>query len=445
VKVTNPSGAATDLNVAAGMRWAVDHGADVISISLSGPVDDHVLQTGVDYATTRDVLVVAAAGNSGSDVPEFPAASRGVVAVGATDAIGRRTPFSNYGPWVDVNAPGVRLVTTKANSGGFAPESGTSAATALVAGVAVLLRTALPDATQADIADRIRRSGIGRGAVGAEGVDASGVVDAAAALRAPARPAPSGPTSDGYLMIGDTGKVDAFGGVAYEGDPWGDLVRSRAVNLEPLGSGVGYWVLDSDGRVRSFGEARDYGEIPASERAQVGKAVTLSGIPGDRGYWIFTDTGRVVARGWANHYGDLAGVNLNRPIVAGVGTPTGRGYLLVADDGGVFAFGDAAFAGSMGGQRLNAPIRSIAFDGDGDGYWLASTDGGVFAFRAPFRGSLASEPLKAPVAGMAGCGDGYFLVSADGGVFDFSDCPFRGSLGDGQSPNPVVGLRSPRR
>jgi hypothetical protein len=445
VKVTNPSGAATDTNVAEGIRWAVDNSADVVSISLSGAVDDNVLQSGVDYATARDVLVVAAAGNSGTDVPEFPAAARGVVAVGATDASGHRTRFSNYGPWVDVNAPGVRIVTTKAKTGGFTTASGTSAATALVAGVAVLLRAAHPDATQADIADRLRRSGIRRGPVGAEDVDASGVVDAAAALRLPARPAPSGPTSDGYLMIGDTGKVDAFGGVAHQGDPWGDLGRSRAVSLEPLESGAGYWIVDSTGRVRSFGGAHDYGGISASERAEVGKAVTLSALPGDRGYWIFTDTGRVLARGLAKSYGDLAGVHLDRPIVAGVGTPTGQGYLMVADDGGVFAFGDAGFAGSMGGQPLNAPIRSIALDGDGDGYWLASTDGGVFAFRAPFRGSLGSESLRAPIAGIAGCANGYFLVSADGGVFDFSDCPFRGALAEAQSPNSVVGLRTPRR
>jgi subtilisin family serine protease len=445
VKVTEPSGAATDRNVAEGIHWAVDHGADVVSISLSGQIDDNVLQSGVDYATARDVLVVAAAGNSGTDVPEFPAAARGVVAVGATDGSGHRSRFSNYGPWVDVNAPGVRIVTTKANSRGFTTASGTSAATALVAGVAVLLRAAQPDATQAEIADRLRRSGIRRGPVGAEDVDASGVVDAAAALRLSPRPVPSGPASDGYLLIGDTGKVDAFGGVAYRGDPWGDLGRSRAVGLETLESGMGYWTLDSNGRVRSFGGAGEYGGMTGSERAQVGKAVTLSAIPGDRGYWIFTETGRVVARGLATSYGDLAGVHLNRPIVAGVGTRTGQGYLMVADDGGVFAFGDARFAGSMGGQRLNAPIRSIAIDGDGDGYWLASGDGGVFAFDAPFRGSLGSDPLQAPVAGIAGCGNGYFLVSGDGGVFDFSDCPFRGALGDAQSPNSVVGLRTPRR
>jgi hypothetical protein len=445
VKVTNPSGTATDGNVAAGIVWAVDHAADVISISLSARVDNNVLQRGVDYATRRNVLVVAAAGNSGSDIPEFPAACRGVVAVGATDASGNRTRFSNYGPWVDVNASGMGIVTTTANTAGFTTGSGTSAATALVSGVAVLLRAAYPQANQADIADRLRRSALGRGPVGAEGVDASGVVDAAAALRLPARPARSGPTGAGYVMVGDRGKVDAFGDVANWGDAWGDLGRSRAIHVETLPSEDGYWILDENGRVFSFGSARDYGEVAASQRAPGEKAVALRAMPEGGGYWIFTDVGRVFARGWALHYGDLSGVHLNRPIVGAVGTPTGRGYLMVADDGGVFAFGDARFAGSMGGQRLNAPVRSISFDGDGDGYWMAATDGGVFAFDAPYRGSLGSARLNAPIAGMASCGDGYFLVSSDGGVFDFSDCPFVGSLADRPSPNPVVGLSARRR
>ena len=445
VKVTNPSGAATDTNVAAGIVWAVDHGADVISISLSAPVDDHVLQRGVDYATMHDVLVVAAAGNNRSGVPEFPAACRDVVAVGATDASGRRTRFSNFGPWVDVNAPGVDIITTKANSAGFTTVAGTSAATALVSGVAVLLRAAYPHATRAEIADRLRRSAFGRGPVGAEGIDASGVVDAAAALRLRAERSRSGPVNSGYLILGDQGKVDAFGDIAHRGDAWGDLGRAPATHLETLGSGAGYWVLDEAGHVIPFGDARHYGDMAASQLAPGEKAVTLGAIPGGDGYWIFTDAGRVFPFGWAQVYGDLSGVRLNRPIVAAAGTPTGRGYVMVSDDGGVFAFGDARFVGSMGGQHLNAPISSIAVDDDGDGYWLAATDGGVFAFHAPYRGSLGATRLNAPIVGMATCRDGYFLVSSDGGVFSFSSCPFVGSLGGGPSTNTVVGLSVPRR
>jgi subtilisin family serine protease len=439
VKVTNPSGTATDANVAKGIRWAVDHGAGVINISLSAPVEDLVLQQAVDYALARDVLVVAAAGNSGSDIPESPAACLGVVAVGATDTAGRRSPFSNYGSWVDVNAPGVGIVTTRANSAAYEAVRGTSASTALVAGVAALLRAALPQAGATDIADRLRRSAFGRGPVGAEGIDASGVVDAAAALRLPARASQSGPTSAGYFMVAEQGKVDAFGDAAYRGDAWGDLDRARVTHLESL-SERGYWILDETGRVFAFGNARHYGDIAASQRRPGERAIALRSVLGGAGYWIFTSAGRVFSFGWARHYGDLSGVRLNRPIVGAVGTKTDRGYLMTADDGGVFAFGDARFAGSTGGQRLNAPIRSIALDSDGDGYWTVSTDGGVFAFDAPYRGSLGSQRLNAPIAGMAACGDGYFLVASDGGVFDFSDCRFHGSLADGPSPNPVVGL-----
>jgi hypothetical protein len=365
-----------------------------------------------------------------------------VVTVGATDATGHRTPFSNFGNWVDVNAPGVDLVTTEPGAPEFTTVSGTSAATALVAGVAVLLRAAHPEASQAEIADRLRRSAFGRGPVGAEGLDASGVVDAAAAMSLPPRPARSGPVTGGYVMVGSQGKVDAFGDAGYFGDAWGDLGGARATHLEAAPSGAGYWMLDDAGHVLAFGGVRHYGELGPSQRAPDEQAVALSALPGDAGYRIFTDTGRVFSFGWAETFGDLSGVRLNRPIVAAAGTPTGRGYILVADDGGVFTFGDARFAGSMGGQHLNAPIRSLALDRDGDGYWLGATDGGVFAFDAPYRGSLGSTRLNAPIVGMATCRGGYFLVASDGGVFNFSDCPFYGSLAGGRSPSHVAGLSS---
>ncbi len=443
VKVTKPSGLATDGDVAAGIIWAVDNDADVISISLSAPIkNNNVMQDAVNYATARDVLVVAAAGNHGSDVPEYPGASRGVVAVGATDASGHRTPFSNFGGWVDVNAPGVELITTKPGSRDFTTVSGTSAATALVAGVAVLLRTAHPHANQADIADRLRRSAFGRGPVGAEGIDASGVIDAAAALRLPARPRPSGPVSNGYLIVGSQGKVDAFGHASHFGDAWGDLGRARVAHLQAAPSGTGYWMLDDEGNVIAFGGARHYGQLEVPQREPTEKAVALSAIPGDAGYRIFTDRGRVFSFGRAQNLGDLSGLRLNRPIVAAVGTSSGRGYIMVADDGGVFTFGDARFAGSMGARQLNAPIRSVALDRGEQGYWIGAADGGVFAFDAPYRGSLGSTRLNAPIVGMAACGGGYLLVASDGGVFNFSDCPFYGSLADGPPSRHVAGLAS---
>ena len=69
VKVTGPSGAASDPNIAAGIVWAVDHGAKVTSISLSAAGASEVLQKGVDDALGHDVVVVASAGNRATDVP----------------------------------------------------------------------------------------------------------------------------------------------------------------------------------------------------------------------------------------------------------------------------------------------------------------------------------------------------------------------------------------
>ena len=381
VKVAGPSGAAADRDVAAGIRWATDHGARVISLSLGAPGEDVVLQQGVDYATARDVVVVAAAGNAGWSTPEYPAACRGVVAVGATDADGRRASFSNYGPWVDVSGPGFGILTTSIKPTGYLKVSGTSATTALMAGVAALVRTAHPDEGQSQVADRLRRSALGRGAVGAEGVDASGIVDALGALRLPARPSSSGDgPGSGYWIVSERGRIDPFGGAAFFGDGWGDLAETAAVDLGSLTAG----------------------QLTAGEQA-----VALIATPAGDGYWLVTDAGRVFPFGMARPLGDLAGVHLTRPVVAAAGTATGKGYVLVAEDGGVFTFGDARFAGSMGGHGLNAPIRGLALDPDGSGYWLAATDGGVFAFDASYRGSLGSRKLEAPVRGMAGCGDGY--------------------------------------
>jgi hypothetical protein len=90
-----------------------------------------------------------------------------------------------------------------------------------------------------------------------------------------------------------------------------------------------------------------------------------------------------------------------------------------------------------------AGIQAPYLVAGGGGYWLAGSDGGIFAFDAPYRGSLGSTKLDAPVRGMAGCGDGYLLVASDGGVFDFSGCPFAGSLAGKPDTTPVVGLSVP--
>lgn len=139
IKVLDAGGTGTYSSVAAGIVWATDNGADVISLSLGGPAPSQTLLDAVEYAWSQGVVVVAAAGNDNSTQPSYPAYYEKAIAVAATDSSDLRASFSNYGGWVDVGAPGTAIYSTY-NNGGYATLSGTSMATPLVAGLVGLLR-----------------------------------------------------------------------------------------------------------------------------------------------------------------------------------------------------------------------------------------------------------------------------------------------------------------
>ena len=127
VRVLSPTGAAPWSRVAAGIVWAVDHGANVVNVSIAGPSGSPALREAVRYAARSGVLVVASAGNTGGTEPQFPAAYPGVVAVAATDPSGRLADWSSRGAWVDTLAPGCGRRTHRA-----VPACGTSFAAAVV-------------------------------------------------------------------------------------------------------------------------------------------------------------------------------------------------------------------------------------------------------------------------------------------------------------------------
>jgi sugar lactone lactonase YvrE len=254
-------------------------------------------------------------------------------------------------------------------------------------------------------------------------------------------PAPSG--KSGYWMLGNDGKVYAFGDAKNLtfGDASGRIpAGAKAVHIEPTPDAGGYWINDDRGGVYAFGNANStLGGVDPSALQGGEKVTSLSSTPSGQGYWIFTSKGRVFAKGDAHNFGDLGALTLNGPILDSIPTPSGQGYYMVGSDGGVFAFGDAKFMGPMGGQHLNKPVEALVPTRDGAGYWLVASDGGIFAFgQAPFRGSMGSTPLNKPVVGMVRYGDGYLMVGADGGIFDFSSKPFQGSLGSNPPAHPIV-------
>lgn len=135
--------------LASGIGHAVDQGANVLSISLGGYGDSEIVHDAIKYAYSKGVLVVAAAGNSNSDVKPYPAGYDEVVAVAATDQNDNKAYFSNWGDWIELAAPGVNILSTMPTyhvtmndmgySMNYAYMSGTSMACPHVAGVAALV------------------------------------------------------------------------------------------------------------------------------------------------------------------------------------------------------------------------------------------------------------------------------------------------------------------
>jgi thermitase len=125
VKVLDSNGSGTYADVASGIVYGADKGARVINLSLGGPTSSLTLQNAVTYAVNKNSLVVAAAGNSGSSTPLYPAACSGALAVSATDSSDNLASFSNYGKNVFAGAPGVNITSTYMGSN-YKSLSGTS-------------------------------------------------------------------------------------------------------------------------------------------------------------------------------------------------------------------------------------------------------------------------------------------------------------------------------
>ncbi len=208
VQASRAGGAFSDLDEAAAIVWAVDHGARIVNLSLGGPDTSSTERSAIDYAADRGALVVAAIGNEyayGNPV-EYPAAllqpvgsngqgGRGL-AVGASDQVGARAAFSNTGSHLSLLAPGVSVLSalssTADNAGyvqvplpgalgglyGFG--SGTSFAAPQVTGAAALVWAANPLLSPGEVAEILKQTASNRGAWNPE--TGYGVLDVAAAV-----------------------------------------------------------------------------------------------------------------------------------------------------------------------------------------------------------------------------------------------------------------------
>lgn len=162
VKVLGRTGRGGDDTVAAGLYWAVDHGAWAINMSFgpafNGPQATPLVEEAVRYATGLGAVVVIAAGNRGTNEPPNLSGLPGVISVAATMPNDVRAPFSNHGSWVHVGAPGTGVLSTFFDgTSTYRAESGTSVAAPYVSGVAALLLSLRPELRAGDV-ERIIRS-----------------------------------------------------------------------------------------------------------------------------------------------------------------------------------------------------------------------------------------------------------------------------------------------
>ncbi len=198
VKVLSAAKSGTWANVALGIRYAADHGARVINLSLGGTTPSTALLDAIRYALNKGALVVAAAGNQSSSAPFYPAYYEEVVAVSATDEYDAYWSISNYGSWVDISAPGSSIWSTywtASNPAAFSFMSGTSMAAPHVTGLAALIWSVNASLTPAEVRTIIQNTATDKGTAGFDPYYGWGRINVAAAVQAATGGSSGAPTA----------------------------------------------------------------------------------------------------------------------------------------------------------------------------------------------------------------------------------------------------------
>ncbi|MFI7444218.1 S8 family serine peptidase [Nonomuraea indica] len=223
--------------LARALRYAVNHGAKVVSMSIGSYGPHRSEREAVSYALGKGVVLVAAVGNdgqsgytkmNGTSYWSFPAGYPGVIGVAAVDKQGRQAPFSSDNLSVLVAAPGVDVPVVR-RAGGYELSRGTSPAGALVAGVAALVKARHPSLRPEQVAQALAAGARGRPGAGYDDKTGFGVVDAGAALDAAQRFAAVKPVGgvpdDTHFGAGEDSPVPSQPGA----EPWRLLLYGGGV------------------------------------------------------------------------------------------------------------------------------------------------------------------------------------------------------------------------
>jgi len=243
--------------VAKGVRWAVDHGARVINLSLGGSGSSAALAAALDYAFAKDVVVVACTGNAGAGPSTgvwYPAREPGVIAVAGMERAGDVLwSGSITGKETVVTAPATQLVGARPS--GYWKVQGTSFAAPMVSGTAALIRSRWPTMPAGEVINRIIKTAKDRGPAGRDDTYGYGMVDPTGALTAEVPPVVDNPldTTPPPGIVG-FGPAPASGQAQSAPDsPSGGTVGARVSGAnagaavpdaaaEPSANGRGWWL-----------------------------------------------------------------------------------------------------------------------------------------------------------------------------------------------------------
>lgn len=208
-RALNDSGTGSTAWVSQCIRWCADTGAKVINMSLGGSTPSSELESAVNYAVdTAGVVVVAASGNDGASSINYPAAYQASIAVGAIDTLGQRAYFSNYGPELDVVAPGVMILSTTPFINSYGYLDGTSMATPHVSGLAALILSKNPNLSPAEVRGIITGTAIDMGEMDKDWFYGYGLINSYRALLATPSPTFVGKTyENGLKILKNDGKI----------------------------------------------------------------------------------------------------------------------------------------------------------------------------------------------------------------------------------------------
>jgi subtilisin family serine protease len=210
IRVLDSEGQGNIFTLAEAIDHAVRAGAHIINLSLGMNVLSDLLEEAIERAEDADVLIVAAAGNSNSDLPHFPAADDNVLGVASLNDNNMKSSYTNWGSWIGVSAPGEAVISAFPDNT-YAAWSGTSMAAPLVAGQAALLKAIDPELDDDDLIDVITRTAVNIDALNPDwqGQLGTGRIDVHASVLAVLANQPDGPIVSDW--IGYFWKLDEDG------------------------------------------------------------------------------------------------------------------------------------------------------------------------------------------------------------------------------------------